>query len=331
MCRVAVAVLLVGLSACAGEPDTRHKEQMMLGEQYYRNERFYEAIGRYTAAYEVAGNDRERYQAMLAVAESATEYGLICYQQAEDHLRGNRNRPAGLNKWKEGDQWHDDANKAFHKCLDMRPDDPMANIGLGKLYYRRATSYSVLPFTENEKGVAARKAERDESIKQFEIVLKPERDDITVPAHGPNCRSPHAHRYLALALLTRSDWDRNDSEEARRHMMVWLNYLTWGQAHVREGMKAEDDKSKLDKEKRIEALRRQIVETRSLLANQLKGLKDIVETWKAGTEKPPLPPEKREKWMLAAQREVIALEELNRKFEEVTDAKKKEKPADPLE
>jgi tetratricopeptide (TPR) repeat protein len=332
MCRAVFVLPVLFLAACAGDAEKhdRFKEQMMLGEQFYRNARFYEAIGRYTEAFSNAQDKREEYQSTLAVAEAATEYGLICYQQAEDFLRGNRNRPAGMQKWKEGDQWHDDANKAFHKCLEIRGDDTMANIGLGKLYYRRATAYSVLPFTENKDGVAARKAERDEAIRQFRIVLKPEKGDITLPEHGPDCRSPFAHRYLALSLLTRSNWDLNDCEEARRHMMVWLNYLTWGQAIIRDQKTSDDDQAKIAKEKRLEEFRTHTVETRSLLATQLKGLKDLVAVWKTGTEKPELPKEKREKWMLAAQREILALEEMTRKFEEASKPKKPKQP-DPVE
>ncbi len=332
MSRIGIAAAALGAvlaAGCAGV-DERYAEQMMLGQQYFRNDKYYDAIGRFTSAFELASNNRERYQAMLAVAEASTEYGLICYEIAERYLRQNPKHKTGLEKWRDADKWHEDANKAFHKCLEMRSDDTIANYGLGKLYYKRATSFSVLPFTESEKGVAARKLERDEAVRQFQIVLGHERGDITLPEHGPVCQSAHVHRYLAMALLTRSDWDKNDGEEARRHMMVYLNYLKWASKSVSDAQLPGDDpdRAKLEKEQRIEYLRRQIVETRSLLATQLQGLEHLVESWKAGTEKPPLPKDKREVWLDMAQREINALQHLTREFEEAaTASRRKPKPA----
>lgn len=329
MCRFGVVAVLAGVlfaAACAAS-DERHAEQMMLGQQYYNNGKFYEAIGRFTAAAEHAGTSRETYQATLGVANASAEYGLILYEYAQQLLRDGK-RSAGMTKWQEADKWHEDSARAFYKCLEMRPDDTIANKGLGDLFYRRSTSFSVLPYTETKEGVALRQKERDEAVRQYGIVLAAERGDITLPGHGPTCQSPHIHRYLALALLTRSDWDKNDGEEARRHMMVYLNYLRWALQSITTGMVTGPDEAlKLDKEKRMDHLRRQITETRSLLSTQLKGLEELVLSWRAGNEKPPIPAEKREAWILAAHREIIALKELAQAFEDAAAASRK-KPKD---
>ena len=356
------AVLMVA-AGCAGV-DERHAEQMMLGQQYYMNGKFYEAIGRFAAAAEHASSSREKYQATLGVANSSAEYGLIVYEYAERLLRDNK-IAAGKKKWQEADKWHDDAARSFYKCLEMRPADKIANIGLASLFFRRATSFSVLPYLDDEKGRELRRKERDEAVRQYQIVLGEEHGDITKPEHGPECKGAHFHRYLALALFTRSDWDRNDGQEARRHMMVYLNFLKWASQSVAEGMRAVEDTEKIEKEKKMDQFRKQIAETRSLLGDQLKGLKETQEFWKTedafrarlrhveelqiravGTERhkeltaeleklrldeKKFPPkEKREAWTLAAHREVTALEVLAKEFETAAlEARKKPKAATP--
>src|SRR5687767_13555222 len=108
MSRVAVAVVVAALAAGCAEMDERHGEQMMLGQQYYSNGKFYEAIGRFTAAAEFATSRREEYQATLGVANASAEYGLIVYEYAERLLRDNK-KSAGMKKWQEADKWHDDS------------------------------------------------------------------------------------------------------------------------------------------------------------------------------------------------------------------------------
>ncbi|HKS16717.1 MAG TPA: hypothetical protein VJU16_05355 [Planctomycetota bacterium] len=365
MCRIGVVAAIVAAAfapGCAGV-DERHAEQMMLAQQYYSNGKFYEAIGRFAAAAEHASSTRERYQATLGVANATAEYGLIVYEVAERYLRDNK-RQAGMKKWQEADKWHEDSAKAFYKCLQMRPDDKIANRGLGDLFYRRSTSFSVLPYLEDEKGFTLRKQERDEAVRQYHIVLDDERGDITRPDHGPECKSPHIHRYLALALFTRSDWDKQDGQEARRHMIVYLNFLKWALKTVGEGIQGIDEEVKLEKEKRMEHLRRQIAETRSLLNVQLKGLQEIHAFWQSEpalrvtiqarlreiekllsqgspTENPERlkaerekllsdekkfpPKEKRETWILAAHKEIAALNELAKEFEDAAAASRKKK------
>ena len=326
MSRIGILAAALAVTAGCAAVDERHAEQMMLGQQYYNNGKFYEAIGRFTSAKEHASNSREEYQAILGVANSSAEYGLIVYEYAERLLRDNKIKPGKI-KWQEADKWHEDSAKAFYKLLEMRPNDTIANKGLGDLFFRRSTSFTVLPYLETKEGLALRQKERDEAVKQYEIVLAGERGDITRSDHGPACKSPHIHRYLALALFTRSDWDRNDSEEARRHMMVYLNYLKWAHQRMIDGIHTTDDAQKLEKEKRIQEFTKQIGETKALLSDQLKGLKDIYATWQAGHEKPPLPKEKREAWMLAAHREITALQELKQEFEDAAAAARKKAKA----
>src|SRR5687768_7786196 len=81
------AALVVAVAAGCAPVDERHAEQMMLGQQYYMNGKFYEAIGRFSAAVEHATNSREKYQAMLGVAESSAKYGMYVYEFAERLLR----------------------------------------------------------------------------------------------------------------------------------------------------------------------------------------------------------------------------------------------------
>jgi hypothetical protein len=171
---------------------------MMLGEQYYRNFKFYEAIGRYTQAAEHANTSRETYQATLGVANASAEYGLIVYEYAERLLRDGK-RAAGMKKWEEADKWHEDSARAFYKCLDLRSDDTIANKGLGDLFYRRSTSFTVLPYLETEEGLALRRKERDEAVKQYGIVLAAERGDITLPEHGATARPARAPTSTALS------------------------------------------------------------------------------------------------------------------------------------
>ena len=336
MCRIgaALAAIVSALAlGCAGGPDPRHAEQMTLAQHYYVNGKFYEAIGAFVRAVQNASNGREEYQATLGVANASAEYGLVLYEAAESLLRNN-NRGPGLARWKEADQWHADANKAFNKCLLLRPGDKIANYNLGCFFYRRTTSFTVLPFLENEKGVAQRKAERDEAIRQFQIALSPERGDITLPKHVSECQSTHAHRYLGLVLLIRSDWDKNDGEEARRHLMVYLNYLRVTFKNVSDNPLNTDDieQSKLTKEKSLERLRREISDTRHLLSTQHRGLQELLETWEARKEKPALPEEKREAMINAARREVAALNHLSLEFDEaVRPARKPQQPTEATE
>ena len=90
--------------------------------------------------------------------------------------------------------------------------------------------------------------------------------------------------------------------------------------HVKKNVKPEPNTAEL----KIYNLSK---ETRSLLSTQLKGLEELVLSWRAGNEKPPIPADKREAWILAAHREIIALKELAQAFEDAAAASKK-KPKD---
>jgi tetratricopeptide (TPR) repeat protein len=315
---VAAAVLLpAALSGCGGVNEL-YNEQMFLGEHYYRNGKYGEAMGRYTQAVEFAGNSSERYKATLQVANASTEYGLVLYEVAESLIR-NHNRPAGKNKLKEADKVHDNAHKAFTRCLQMRPDDRIANYYLGLFFYKRATSFSELPYPGTPEGMAQRCKERDEAVRQFEIVLGDERGDITLVAHLATCKSPQLHRYLALALFARSDWDRNDSETARRHVLVYLHYIEKSITNVIDKVtESADDKAKKEKQAELDQLRQELVNTRALLTTQHQGLKELLSMWEQGKEEPRLVPAKRDLWMNAARREIAALASLRQAFEDAT-------------
>jgi tetratricopeptide (TPR) repeat protein len=321
---VFIAIAALGLAAGCAQMSEEYKQQMFLGESFYNGFKFYEAIGNYTKAVEAAQNDDERYKALLGVANSSTEHGLAIYQHAETLIR-NRNKIAGNAKVAEADKWHDNANRTFAKLLEMRPRDTIANYYLALFLYKRATTFSELPYPGTELGKSQRRKERDEAVRQFQIVLAEERGDITDPKHVAECRSPQVHRYLALALFTRSDWDRNDHQEARRNLMVYLNLLKKSHTAVTESPLSTDDpeRAKLDKEQRLERLRREISDTRSLLHFQHKGLGGLIEKWQAKTENPPISDDKREMWINAAKREVAALNVLSREFEEAAEATRK--------
>jgi tetratricopeptide (TPR) repeat protein len=320
------------LAAGCAEMSEDYRQQMYLGETYYKNLKFYESIGNFTRAVEAAQNDDEKYKALLGVANAATEHGLNIYQHAESLIR-NRNRAAGAAKCAEADQWHDTANRTYAKLLDMRPKDTIANYYLGLFLYKRATSFSELPYPGTEGGKAQRRKERDGAVHHFGIVLSHERGDITSPKHVTECRSPEMHRYLALALFARSDWSKNDGEHARRNLMVYLNLLKNTQSAVTDSPLATEDPegAKLEKERRMERLRKEISDTRALLHEQFKGCQQLVELWQSRKEQPPISENDREAWINAAKREISALTDLSREFQEAAQAARKpavEKPVD---
>jgi hypothetical protein len=329
MCRFFAAIAAVVMAAGCAQMSEDYKQQMFLGETFYNGYKFYESVGNFSKAVEFANNDDERYKALLGVANAATELGLATYQHAESLIK-NRNKTAGNEKCQDADRWHDTANRTFAKLLDMRPRDTIANYYLALFLYKRATTFSDLPYPGTELGKAQRRKERDEAVRQFQIVLADERGDITDPKHISECQSHQVHRYLALALFARSDWDRNDHEDARRHLMVYLNLLKKSQEAVAESPLGSEDpeRAKLDKEQRLERLRREISDTRSLLTFQHKGLAGLIDMWKAKRESPPLAEEKREAWINAAKREIAALNVLSREFEEAAQALRKK--AEPI-
>jgi len=328
---VLAAVAVAGAAGCA-EMSEDYRQQMYLGETFYNNQKFYESIGNFTRAVEASQNNDEKYKALLGVANAATEHGLNIYTHAESLIR-NRNRSAGAVKCAEADQWHDTANRSFAKLLEMRPKDTIANYYLGLFLYKRATSFSELPYPGTERGMAQRRKERDGAVEEFTKVLATERGDITSQKHVGECKSPQVHRYLALALFARSDWDRNDGENARRNLMVYLNLLKNSQGAVVDNPNAAEDPdgAKLEKERRMERLRKEIADTRSLLHEQYKGCQQLVVMWEGRKEQPPIPEEKRELWINAAKREVHALADLSREFKEATQAARKPLFEKPLE
>jgi len=321
------AVVLLGVAAACGGVNERYREQMFLGQEFYNKGKYYESIGRFSQAKEFSENHDEEYQAILGAANACVEYGLIIYSQAEDLIR-MRNKALGLKKLEEADKWHDNANRSFAKLLILRPNDTIANYYLGLFLYRRATSFAELPYPGTEKGMAQRRKERDGAMQQFEIVLKGESGDITIPAHGPNCKSPHVHRYLALTLFARSDWDLNDGEAARRHLLAYLNFVSWSLQYVAKNAPESEEPEKIAKRREMERLRKELTETQSLLKTQLHGLKEVLAVWEGrsvGKDIPMPPDDKREAWTNAARREIAALETLRRGYEEAAKAEAKEK------
>jgi len=315
------ALLTAALAGCGGVNDL-YREQMFLGEHYYRNGKYGEAMGRYTQAVEFAYSGSEKYNATLQVANASTEYGLVLYEAAE-HLLRNNSKAAGHKKLQEADKVHDNAHKAFTKCLQMRSDDRIANYYLGLFFYKRATSFAELPYPGTPAGIAQRCKERDEAVRQFEVVLSDEHGDITTMDHLVTCKSPQLHRYLALALFARSDWDRNDGETARRHVLVYLHFIEGSIAKViAKVTESSDDKAKSEKQAELDQLRQELVNTRSLLTTQHQGLKELLAMWETGKEEPRLDPAKRDLWMNAARREIAALSNLRQAFD---DAAKKDR------
>src|SRR5437867_608950 len=102
MCRIvaAAAVFVTAALVGCGGVNEYYREQMFLGEHYYRNGKYGEAMGRYTQAVEFAYSGSEKYNATLQVANASTEWGLVLYEAAE-HLIRNHNKPAGNRKLKE--------------------------------------------------------------------------------------------------------------------------------------------------------------------------------------------------------------------------------------
>jgi tetratricopeptide (TPR) repeat protein len=324
--KYAVAVLLCAAAAACGSVNERYREQMFLGQEYYNKGKYYESIGRFTQAKEFAENSDEEYQALLGAGNACVEYGMIIYSNAEDLIR-MRNKALGLQKLNEADKWHDNANRSFARLLQLRPNDTVANYSLGLFLYRRATSFSELPYPGTARGMEQRRKERDEGIRQFEIVLKGERGDITVPEHGPKCHSAHAHRYLALTLFARSDWDLNDGEAARRHLLAYLNFVSWSRDYVAKNAPQTDEMEKSAKQRELDRLKKELTDTQALLRTQLAGLKEVLAVWEGRTvgKDIPMPPAaKHEAWTNAARREIAALETLRRGYEAAARAEQKD-------
>lgn len=317
--RTAFAVLAALLAGCSGDPEKteRWKEQMMLGEHYYMNRKFEDAVGRYTDAIEFCQDDNEIYKATLGAATSASEYSMSLYEQAEN-LFTARNSTMAKKTLDRADQMASVAHKGFHKLLQLRPHDTIANYYLGLFFYKRATAVGQLPYPATEKGAAQRKKERDEALANFRIVLTKEgSDDITKPEHGPKCSGPHAHRYMSLSLLTRMDWDRNDGEAARAHMTCYLNYILWLREKVKRDWPQTDENEKRLKEKELDRLWQELGQTQGLFKDTVKSIAENLKRWESNEdpEFAKLEPAVRERWINAATRELVALQAVLREFE----------------
>ncbi|MBI4566632.1 MAG: hypothetical protein HY716_18295 [Planctomycetes bacterium] len=313
------ALVAAVLASCA---DTERREQysiqMELGQTYYRGGHFEQSIGRFTEAAELADGKTEVYQATLGVGVAAAEYGHQLYEVAENLIR-NRKKEMGEQKLARADQMHGLANKAFNKLLQLRPHDRAANYYLGLLFFRRATTAAQLPYPATEGGIAQRKRERDEAIRQFEIVLADESGDITRLDHvrAKRCDSPQGHRYLGLALLTRSDMAGGDTESGRAHLIAYLNFVRANIDHLTPQLAQTTDLGeKKFVEAEIEKFKKELVQMQGLLRDLLAGLKDMLAVWEAGKETPSLTQLEREARVNAARREIAALETLTRSFGE---------------
>src|SRR5688572_27577684 len=128
---VAVSALLASCSTMSEE----YKSQMYLGEHYYRNGKFEEAVGRYTEAIDQAKSTDERFKAVVGFANAAAEYGHQLFVQAETACKA-RKAEAGKTALERGNEMHDLANKAYHKLMEMRPHDTISRYYLGLMLFK---------------------------------------------------------------------------------------------------------------------------------------------------------------------------------------------------
>ncbi len=344
-----VAAALAGCAAGEKSPDEKEWEaQMYLGEQMFKNSKFEDAVRAYRRAVQLKPDN---YQATIGLGASCSEASLTLYVEAE-RLLAVRQRDVAKRNIDRADEYVLMAKKCFARGLEMRPNDRVANYNLGLMYYKRATTPYNLPYPSQleppdevrrdavalakwmetyearKVGVEARRNERDEAISQFLQVLKIEKVALDAPTHVTHCASPQAHRYLALALLTRGNWEgtENDTELARRHLSVFLAWVLAVRQHIVEKAPNKSAEEKAQKEKELEFFDRELLDLKEILLGWREGLNSLERQCRLNTEDCPVPREKRAARLDAIAREMLIIEATIQQYEEARKPKLPKKP-----
>ena len=347
-----LAVIAAAVAGCAtGEKSQEEREfegQMYLGDQMFKNSKFEDAVRAYRRAVQLQPNN---YKATIGLGASCSEASLTLYVEAE-RLLGVRQHDAAMRNIERADDYVAMAKKCFARGLEMRPDDRVANYNIGLMYYKRATTPYNLPYPsqleppdeikkdptalakwmetyeKRKVGVEHRRKERDEAIDQFKRVLSIEKTALEAPEHVTHCASPQAHRYLALALLTRGNWEgaENDTELARRHLCVYLAWILGCRQQLVEKAPNKSAEEKAQKEKDLEFFDRELLELKEILLGWRDGLAILERQCRLGTDDCPIPVEKRALRLDALARERLIIEATIRMYEEARKPKLPKKP-----
>jgi tetratricopeptide (TPR) repeat protein len=336
---VAIGVAVLGCTHTITEEEQQFDAQMFLGEEMYKGSKFEEAVRAYRKALQL---QPEHYQATIGLGASCSEASLTLYTEAEHMLSINKGEIA-MHTIERADDLHTLAEKSFERALKLRPDDRVANYNIGLMRYKRATTPYNLPYPSveeppknvkadpvlNEKwkqGIAQRRRERDDAIKQFLIVLSTEKFALDDAKHIKNCSSPHAHHYLALAFLTRGDWEDGDTERARQHLSIYMAWTLAARAEVVRVAPNKTAEEKRQKDKELEFFDRELLDLREILAGWEEGLSHLERQLRDNAFDCPIPAAKRPARLDQLTREKLVVEAMLREFDEGRKGKPKPKP-----
>jgi tetratricopeptide (TPR) repeat protein len=183
-------ILALGLStqdSCGHESGCeRHvqaQESKVLAKVAYDGGHFDQAKELYSNCVEWC---TENYDARIGLANASRALGNQLYRDADVSAQQGKVQQA-QKIFKQANENHVLADRLFRTALKERPDDLEPHYGLGLLWYERSTSPISAPWKPDDR--ENRQRERDESIKEFSIVLD------RVPG------SFQSHRYRGLARL----------------------------------------------------------------------------------------------------------------------------------
>jgi tetratricopeptide (TPR) repeat protein len=184
---VILAFGLATLGSCGHESGCeRHvqaQESKVLAKVAYDGGHFDQAKELYSNSVEWC---TENYDARIGLANASRALGSQLYRDADVSAQQGKGQQA-QKTFRQATENHVLADRLFRTALTERPDDLEPHYGLGLLWYERATSPISSPWRPDDR--VNRQRERDESIKEFSIVLD------RMPT------STQSHRYRGLALL----------------------------------------------------------------------------------------------------------------------------------
>lgn len=316
--KLSVSLCLCGLLlGCAGDPDLQRDfdNQMISGEVHFGGGRFDNAVRAYARATELKPN---HYQAFIGLGSSASEHSMALYGEA-DRLQAVGKVAPTEDALRRADEMTDIAQRSFTKALQLRPNDPVANYLLGVMFFKRATSPYAFPYpSNNEKAALQRQKERDEAIRQFEIVLAREKVALDHPEHMGKCVSPQMHRYLAIAHLTRGDWERRDVERMREHLAFYLLWLQRNREEIVKRSGGRSDEEKARRERDLQTIDRELLDVKELLRGWLENLRVYESEVRQGKEHPPIPADRRDARLESLSRELLIVEAMVREFDQAS-------------
>lgn len=308
------------------EEERLYNAHMTLGEGYFRNAKFQEAVNAYTRAAEMR---RSSFHAWLGLASSAAEYSHSLYAEAAN-LFELRKRDAALRALERADRMHEAALKAFTKCTEIRAGDVAIHYNQAVMFYKRSTSPYGLPYPavaepppelklskeDAEKwkqGVEQRRKERDLAIQEFEKVLARDKYRLDDAAHVKNCISPQSHRYVGILYFVRGEWEKGDTERMRQQIAFYLVWVRGAREEILH--RPVPPELKTQREKELATFDRELLELQDLMRGWLRDLRDYQAKLELKQEEPRLPDDKREARADSLRREILLVEALVAEFD----------------